>query len=80
MAEPKIVYAISALTDPAELKVWEKEEGMESFKNYRFNVLGEISDQNNYIVRDGFEEYCTQLRAAGFSEERYGEYSLFYKK
>lgn len=69
MAEPKIVYAISALTDPAELKVWEKEEGIESYKNYRFNILGEISDQNNYIVRDGFEEYCAQLRAAGFREE-----------
>lgn len=79
MAEHGLYYALSTLKSPYDLDV-QKIEQESQFENYQFGRLEEIDDQRNYIVREDFVEYCEELRAAGFMEERYQKYSLFYKK
>ena len=49
------------------------------FENFVVGGLGPVSEEYNYIIRDGFEEYCEQLRKMGFTEVRFSKYSLFYK-
>lgn len=78
MSQVQIYYALSTLESPYVLRV-ENGDGM-SYGNYRFGVLGEIEDDCNYIVGDWFENYSEELRAAGFAEECYDGYSLFFKK
>jgi len=80
MAEKEIYYAVSTLEDPYQLRVQLGTGDGIRYKNHWIGCLGEISDEYNYIVRDGFEEYCEELRKAGFTEERFTRYSLFYKK
>ncbi|MBQ7955105.1 MAG: glycosyltransferase family 39 protein [Lachnospiraceae bacterium] len=74
----KIYYALFTRISPYELMIDEIEGA--TFRNYWFSALGAIEDGYNYIVRDGFEEYCNQLRDAGFAEIRYNHYSFFYKE
>ncbi len=78
MSEVEIYYALSTLISPYELRFGTREESC--YRKYHFGGLGGIEDGCNYIVRDGFDEYCELLRAAGFTEQRYEGYSLFYKK
>ena len=80
MAEKEIYYAVSTLENPYELQVKLGTGDGIRYNNHWIGCLGEITDAYNYIVRDGFEEYCGQLREAGFTEERFVKYSLFYKK
>lgn len=79
MAEQGIYYALGNLKSPYDLNM--REIDMEHrTEHYMFGTLGGIEDQYNYIVFGSFVEYSEELRAAGFSEEYYGDYSLFYKK
>lgn len=79
MFEVGIYYTLGALKSPYDLDMREIET-VKRHGNYIFGFLGGIEEQYNYIVADTFEEYSEQLRAAGFTEERYRGYSLFYKK
>lgn len=77
MAEQKIYYALSAGASPYDMAF---AQGMEETDTgYYYGSLGEIEDGYNYIVRDIFEEYAQDLRNIGYSEEKYENYSLFYK-
>lgn len=78
MPQVEIYYALSALESPYVLRIGDG-DGM-AFGNYHFNGLGEIRDDYNYIVWEGFEKYGGNLREAGFSEERFEGYSLFYRE
>lgn len=79
MAEKGVYYALGTLKSPYELNM--REIDLENkTDNYIFGALGEIEDQYNYIVLRSYTDYMEELRAAGFSEEYYGDYSLFYKK
>lgn len=79
MVEPGVYYLLGRSISPYELdmRVIESEH---QYGNYIFETLGLIEDQYNYIVREDFDEYSENLREAGFTEERYQKYSLFYKK
>lgn len=77
--EAQLLYALSTLESPYVLRL--DDWGEERYENYHFDAFYvEIEDKYNYIVRDEIGDYCDELRAAGFSEERYEGYSLFYKK
>lgn len=79
MAESKIYFALGTLLPPQILDFGNHEmDGR--FQKYLFGSLGSIEDGYNYIVRDGFEVYCAELRAAGFEEQQFQGYSLYYKK
>ena len=83
MAQAGAYYLLGKAISPYELdiKVVEGKVGQKRrLGNYIFGALDPIEDSCNYIVRDDFVEYSETLRAAGFSEERYEGYSLFYKK
>lgn len=79
MAEPGIYYLLEKPKSPYELDI-RKLETEHCYENYLFETLGTIEDQYNYIVTDNFYEYSEKLRAAGFAEEHYQKYSLFFKK
>lgn len=78
VSEYGIFYAISSKVSPYEFGL----SGDQSIQwnNYWFGSLPEISGECNYLVRDGLDEYCDELRQAGFTEKRYDHYSLFYKE
>lgn len=79
MAEYKIYFALGTMLPPQILDFGDHEmDG--KFQNYLFGTLSSIEDGCNYIVRDGFDVYCAELRAAGFEEQRFQGYSLYYKK
>ena len=79
MTGTDIYYAISTLRDPHELRMQVDEWPDNRFENFVVGGLGPVSEEYNYIIRDGFEEYCEQLRKMGFTEVRFSKYSLFYK-
>lgn len=79
MVEPGVYYLLEKPKSPYELDM-RKIETEHCYGNYLFETLGTIEDQYNYIVADNFGEYAQKLRDAGFTEERYQKYSLFYKK
>lgn len=79
MVEPGVYYLLEKPKSPYELDM-RKIETEHCYGNYLFETLGTIEDQYNYIVADNFGEYAQKLRDAGFTEERYQRYSLFYKK
>lgn len=78
VSELGIYYALSSQISPYDFDI----SGDECihWNNYWFGSLQEISDDCNYIVYGNFEEYCEDLRRAGFTEERFGRYSVFYKE
>lgn len=76
VSEQGIYYAISAMVPPWEFDITGDASGL--WKNYWFASLPEISGEFNYLVRDGFVEYCDELRQEGFTEVRFENYSLFY--
>lgn len=76
VSEQGIYYAISSFVPPYEFDITGDASGL--WHNYWFASLQEISSEFNYLVRDGYEEYCEELRQAGFTELRYDHYSLFY--
>ncbi len=80
VSEVGIFYAVGTQISPYEFGLGGDECAV--WKNYWFGSLQEISDECNYLVRDGyeFEEYCGELRQAGFCEQRFEGYSVFYKK
>lgn len=78
VSERGIFYAVERHVPPDEFDISGDESGV--WKNFWFGSLQEISEEYNYIVRDGMEEYCNELRNAGFSEKQYDNYSVFYKK
>lgn len=80
MAEPAVYYALSTLESPYELP-FSKEENFYFHDNYiHCSYLGEPEDGYFYIVNNTFGEYANLLRDAGFTENVYIGYSLFYKK
>lgn len=74
MAQRDIYYAVSALPSPYEYK-----NGANT-GNVLCGGLGTIEDTYNYIVEDDYVEYSQDLRNAGFIENKYNGYSLFYKE
>ncbi|MCD7835211.1 MAG: glycosyltransferase family 39 protein [Lachnospiraceae bacterium] len=78
VSEVGIYYALSSKISPYDFDL-AGDECIE-WNNYWFGSLQEISDDCNYIVCGRFEEYCDELRSAGFIEEKYDNYSLFYKE
>ena len=80
MMQAKTYFGISALVDPYKLNAQVEELGEKRCGNYYFGDLGPVSDDLNYIVTDRMEEFAQELREAGFSEESFLRYSLFYKK
>lgn len=81
MAEHGIYYALGMRPDPGRLTI-EAEKRTDPYvekDRYIFGSLGTIEDGYNYLVRDGFDSYCDELRAAGFQEVRFQGYSLYYK-
>lgn len=80
LAEPAVYYALSSLESPYDLQ-FSKDTNLYFHDNYiHCSYLGEIEDGYFYIVNNSFAEYASQLREAGFSENVYTGYSLFYKK
>lgn len=80
LAEPAVYYALSTLESPYELTI-SKGDNFYFHNNYiHCSYLGEIEDGYFYIVNNTFGEYANTLRDAGFSENTYIGYSLFYKK
>lgn len=80
MSELPIFYALSSLISPYELQLLDPSELYLLDGYYHCSYLGEIEDGYYYIVRDIFTEYAEELRASGFTENNYGNYSLFYKE
>jgi hypothetical protein len=78
VSEVGIFYALSSKISPYDFDLGGDE--CTRWNNYWFGSLQEISDDNNYIVYGHFEEYCDELRQAGFTEAKYDNYSLFYKE
>ncbi len=78
VSEVGIFYALSKQLPPDEFGL----SGDQSihWNQYWFGSLQEISDEYNYLMCDGYEDYREELRQAGFSEQRYDNYSVFYKK
>ncbi len=74
----EIFYALDLLKSPYTFEIGRMEESL--FENYQFGCLGEIENQYNYLVGDEFGEYIEELREAGFMEQDYDGYFLFYKK
>ena len=79
MAELPIHFALSTLYSPYDLQLFDPHELYLMDGYYHCNCLGEIEDGYYYIVRDVYAEYAGKLRAAGFTEIYYGNYSLFYQ-
>lgn len=77
LAEPPIHLALSTLDSPYDLQLLNPQE-LYVQDYYHCSCLGEIEPDCNYIVRDIYPEYADKLRAAGFTEINYGNYSLFY--
>lgn len=77
VSEVGIYYALSSKIPPYDFDI-AGDECMQ-WNHYWFGSLQEISENCNYIVCGRFEEYCEELRNAGFTEEKYDTYSLFYK-
>ena len=80
MAEMPIYFALSSLYSPYDLQMLDPQELFLMDGYYHCNCLAEIEDGYNYIVRDVYAEYADKLRAAGYSEINYGNYSLFYQE
>lgn len=78
VSEVGIYYALSSKISPYDFDIAGDE--CIHWNNYWFGSLQEISDDCNYIVCGRFEEYCEELRNAGFNEEKYDAYSVFYKE
>lgn len=77
--ERSIYYAISMMVEPQDFDVIGDAFGI--WRQYWFGSLGEIDDEHNYIVpHKRFEEYCEELRQAGFEEKVFEYYSVYYKK
>jgi 4-amino-4-deoxy-L-arabinose transferase-like glycosyltransferase len=78
VSEIGIYYALSSKISPYDFDI----TGDECIKwnNYWFGSLQEITDDCNYIVYGNFEEYCEELRQAGFTEAQFDRYSVFYKE
>lgn len=78
--ERGIFYAISAFVEPWQFDILGDGYGI-SWNNYIFGSLDEIKSDCNYVVPHGkYEDYCDALRQAGFAEEKYDDYSVYYKK
>lgn len=77
LAEPPIHFALSTLDSPYDLLLLNPQE-LYVLDYFHCSCLGEIEKDCNYIVRDIYAEYADKLRAAGFTEINYGNYSLFY--
>lgn len=78
MAQQEIYYALSKQISPYEWQVTGQEDNR--FGNFIFGGLGPVEKGCNYIVTYEFEDYCNELRAAGFKEIKYEYYSLFYEE
>lgn len=78
VSETGIYYALSSQISPYDFDIAGDECIL--WNNYWFGSLQEISDECNYIVCGKFDEYCRELRSAGFTEEKYDTYSVFYKE
>lgn len=78
VSERGIFYALSSQISPYDFDITGDE--CMRWNNYWFGSLQEITDDCNYLVGSYFEEYCEELRQAGFSELRCDYYSLFYKE
>ncbi len=79
MAQPEIIFALSSLPSPYDLQIGKRDDHF--YQNYHMGSLSSIDDRCNYIVSDGlFDDYCAELRAAGFQEIHYEGYTLFYKR
>ena len=77
--ERSIYYAVSKWLPPQEFDVIGDSYGV--WNQYWFGSLGEITPDYNYMVPHGiFEDYCRQLREAGFEEKRFEHYSVFFKR
>lgn len=79
LAEAPIHFALSTLDSPYDLLLLNPHE-LWVLDYFHCSHLGEIEDGYYYIVRDIYTEYADKLRASGFTEINYGNYSLFYKE
>lgn len=78
MAEPVVYFALSSLRSPYDISSFDAGTTFDSY--YTCGTLPEIKDGYNYIVRDIYADYANELRAAGYQEQKYAGYSLFYQE
>mgnify|MGYP001040558241 CR=1 FL=1 len=79
ISEKDMYFALSILRSPYELRMFEDHEEDGFYSYYHCGGLPAVTEGYNYIVRDGFDEYCQELRAKGYLEIDYVGYSLFYQ-
>ncbi len=75
----KIHYALSMQASPYDMQ-FSIGETRGQVGVYHLGGLGPIEEGYNYIVWDVYGEYAQELRTAGYLEESYDNYSLFYKE
>lgn len=73
-----IYYALCMEIPPYEYEIIGDDHVQ--WRGYWFGSLQEISDDCNYIVCGHYEEYCQELRDAGFTEVVFDNYALYYKE
>ena len=79
LAESPVYLALSLRESPYDMRL--DEGGDVFFAYYHCNTSFVAIDQDyNYIVRDIYVDYATQLRIMGYTEIPYAGYSLFYQE